>query len=60
MTRAGETVRVRPGSPLSLGAFWITSRGERGGAGSPEQRGGAGTGDLIQPGFTPVINSVMW
>jgi len=59
MTRAVETVRVRPGSPLSLGAFWITSRGERGGVGSTEQWGRAGTGDLIQPGFTPVIRSVM-
>jgi hypothetical protein len=28
--------------------------------GSPEQRGGANAGDLIQPGFTPVIKSVMW
>jgi hypothetical protein len=26
----------------------------------PEQRGGAGMCDLIQPGFTPVISSVMW
>jgi|GEM_PF-3821819 len=32
----------------------------RRGMGSPEQRGGANAGDLIQPGFTPVINSVMW
>ena len=31
----------------------------RRGVGSTEQWGRAGTGDLIQPGFTPVINSVM-